>query len=125
MCIIYFTIIKVIIMYYEDFSKPLLIEPGVRYFLSETLKQCHIIKSKYHNLLINIGLFLFFFLILGFILLYKYKGKLTPSEKAQRNYDQHQYILNKIKNFQEAKKRESQELITGLPAWENEYEPIF
>jgi len=112
-------------MYYEEFSKPLLIEPGVRYFLSETLKQCHIFKSKYHNLLINICFFLLFIFILGFILLYKYKGKLTPSEKAQRNYDQQNYILNKIRNFQEAKKRESQELITGLPAWEKDYEPIF
>ena len=111
-------------MYYEEFSKPLLIEPGVRYFLNETLKQCHTFKIKYYNIIINIGLFILFLFILAFILIYKYKGKLTPSEKAQRNYEQHQYILDKIRNFQEAKKRQSQELITGLPAWENGYETI-
>lgn len=111
-------------MNYDNFSKPLLIEPGVKYFLSETLKQCREFKNKYNNILLNIGLFFLFLLLLGVILLFKYKGKLTPSEKAQRNYEQHQYILNKIRNFQEAKKRASQELITGLPAWENEFDTI-
>lgn len=122
MCIIYFTIIKVIIMNYEVFSKPLLIEPGVKYFLNETLKQCKEFKNKYNNILLNLGLFVAFIMILGLILLFMYKGKLTPSEKAQRNYQQQQYILSKIRNFEEAKKLASQELITGLPAWENEYE---
>ena len=125
MCIIYFSIIKVINMYYEDFSKPLLIEPGVKYFLNETLKQCRDFKNKYQNLLLNVGLFFGFLILLGLILFFKYKGKLTPSEKAQRNYEQQQYILSKITNFQEAKKRASQELITGLPAWENEFEVLY
>jgi hypothetical protein len=109
-------------MNYEEFSKPLLIEPGVKYFLSETLKQCREFKNKYNNILLNIGLFFLFVVILGVILLFKYKGKLTPGEKAKRNYEQQQYILSKIQNFQEAKKRASQELITGLPAWENEFD---
>jgi hypothetical protein len=111
-------------MNYDDFSKPLLIEPGVKYFLNETLKQCRDIKNKYQNILLNVGLFLGFLILLGLILLFKYKGKLTSSEKAQRNYEQQQYILSKIKNFQEAKKRASQELITGLPDWENEFEVL-
>jgi hypothetical protein len=109
-------------MNYEVFSKPLLIEPGVKYFLNETLKQCKEFKNKYNNILLNLGLFVAFIMILGLILLFMYKGKLTPSEKAQRNYQQQQYILSKIRNFEEAKKLASQELITGLPAWENEYE---
>lgn len=124
MCIIYFSIIKVISMNYDNFSKPLLIEPGVKYFFNETLKQCRDFKNKYQNILLNVGLFLGFLILLGLILLFKYKGKLTSSEKAQRNYEQQQYILSKIKNFQEAKKRASQELITGLPDWENEFEVL-
>ena len=35
-------------MDFEDFTKPRLIEPGVKYFLNETLKQCRIFKNKYH-----------------------------------------------------------------------------
>lgn len=111
-------------MDFVEYSKPMLTEPGIRYFLSETLKQCNINKNKYYNLIINTGLFLVFFLILGIILLIKYKGRLTESEKQQKNLEKQQYILQKIKNFQESKQRARQELITGLPHWENEYSTL-
>ena len=40
-----------------DISKPLLIEPGVKYFLNETLKQCHVFKENHRNMLFNVGFF--------------------------------------------------------------------
>ena len=101
-----------------EFDKPTLIEPGVKYFLNETLKQCHIFKNKHNNHIMNIVLMSGFFLLLGLILLYKYKGKLTPAEKINKNNEKKQYILSKIKNYQDTKLRESQSLITGLPKWE-------
>jgi hypothetical protein len=111
-------------MNYDNFTKPALIEPGVKYFLSETLKQCRIFKNSYYNLMINILLGFCFLFILGLILLFKYKGKLTPAEKEMRNRQKQQYILTKIQNFQESKQRAHQELITGLPHWETEYDII-
>jgi len=111
-------------MDFDEFSKPILIEPGVKYFLNETLKQCHVIKNKFHNTIFNIGLLIAFLIVLGLILLYKYKGKLTPVEIERKNKEKQQYILSKIKNFQEAKRKAHQELITGLPHWENEYDII-
>lgn len=111
-------------MNFDDLSKPKLTEPGVKYFLHQTLKQCHIARDNFHNMVFNIGLFVGFLIILGFILLYKYKGKLSPVEVAQKNKEKQQYILSKIKNFQEAKRIAHQELITGLPNWENEYDII-
>ena len=30
--------------------RPRLIEPGVKYFLSASLEQCHILKNKYNNI---------------------------------------------------------------------------
>ena len=104
--------------------KPTLIEPGVKYFLHNTLKQCHIVRDNFYNFIFNIGLFIAFLLILGFILLYKYKGKLTPVEIQTKNKEKHQYILTKIQNFQQAKRIAHQELITGLPNWESEYEML-
>jgi len=104
--------------------KPTLTEPGVKYFLNHALKQSHIIRENFHNTIFNIGMFIFFLLILGGILIYKYKGKLTPVEIMKKNKEKHQYILEKIKNFQIAKQRAHQELITGLPQWENEYDII-
>ena len=102
-------------MNWEDFSKPKLIEPGVKYFLNETLKQTHLFKMKHHNLFFNLGLFLFFICILGIILFVKYKGRLSSLEKEKKEQEKKQYILSKIKILQESKKRAHQELITGLP----------
>lgn len=109
----------------EDFTKPSLIEPGVKYFLNNALKQCHNIKVKFHNTLFNIGMLILFLLILGFILVYKYKGKLTPNEIREKNTEKHYYILEKIKNYQIAKQKSQQALITGLPQWENEYNTLY
>jgi hypothetical protein len=68
----------------------------------------------------NIGITIAFFFILGILLLYKYKGKLTPEEMEQKETEKKQYILSKIKNYQETKLRAQQQLITGLPHWEND-----
>lgn len=108
----------------NTFAKPILTEPGVKYFLNETLKQCHSFKEKYNNMLFNIGITICFFIILGILLLYKYKGKLTPEEIEQKDTEKKYYILSKIKNYQEAKLRSQQELITGLPHWETEFDTI-
>ena len=104
--------------------KPSLTEPGVTYFLSQTLKQFHIIKNDFYNTVFNIGLLIGFLLVLGLILLYKYKGRLTNVEKEKKNKEKQQYILSKIKNLQEAKRKAHQELITGLPNWDSEYDII-
>jgi hypothetical protein len=105
----------------NGFDRPMLTEPGVKYFISETLKQCHKFKETHKNMIFNIGLFVAFFIILGILLLYKYKGKQTPEEIEEKERLKKMYILSKIKNFQDAKIRSQQELITGLPHWENEF----
>ena len=98
-------------------QKPVLIEPGVKYFLKETLKHCHEFKASHQYLVLNIGLLCAFLFILALILLIKYKGKLTPKEIEINEGIKRQYILSKIKNYQDTKLIESQSLITGLPQW--------
>ena len=111
-------------MTFDEFSKPMLTEPGVKYFLNATLKQCNEFRNKYNNVLMNIGLLISFLIVLGLILLYKYKGRLTPSEKARQDREKQEYILKRIKQLQENKRRAHQELITGLPNWDNEYDNV-
>ena len=106
------------------FSKPTLTEPGVKYFLSQTLKQCHIAKDKFHNVVFNVSVLSGLLLFLAGVLFYKYKGRLTPAEKASNDREKQQYILSKIKQFQESKKLAHQELITGLPSWDSEFDAI-
>ena len=109
-------------MNYDDYTKPSLTEPGVKYFLHQTLKQCHTVRDKFHNMIFNAGLLIGFFIVLALILFYKYKGKLTPVEIERKNIEKQQYILSKIQKFQLAKQAAQEELITGLPNWENEYD---
>ena len=104
--------------------KPMLTEPGITYFINESLKQCHSIKETYQNTIINIWLLVGFLMVLGILLLYKYKGKLTQKEIEEKDVQKKQYILSKIRNFQDAKVRSQQELITGLPHWESEFDII-
>ena len=102
----------------EYIIRPILIEPGVKYFLNETLKQTHEFKMKHRNLIFNIGLFICFMFVLCIVLFIKYKGRLTTLEKEKKEQDKKQYILSKIRKLQEAKRQAHQELITGLPHWE-------
>jgi len=110
--------------YQNDFVKPMLTEPGVKYFLNESLKQCRYYKEKFNNTIFNIGLLIGFFVILGILLLFKYKGKLTHEQIKERDMEKKKYILSKIRNYQDAKIRAQQELITGLPHWESEFDVI-
>jgi len=109
---------------FDDITKPSLTEPGVKYFLNETLKKCHTVREVYHNNIFNIGLLLLFIIILGMLLIYKYKGQLSVEELEQKNTEKQQYILSKIRNYQDAKLHEQQTLITGLPHWKYEYDSV-
>jgi hypothetical protein len=111
-------------MSFFEVQKPTLVEPGTKYFLKETLKQCRDFKNKYNNTLFNISIGVAFFILIAIILFIKYKGKPTPAEKERKNKEKQQYILSKIKNYQDAKRAAQQELITGLPDWDNVYNKL-
>jgi hypothetical protein len=110
-------------MYFSDsfVAAPNLVESGMKYFLHATLKQCHEIKQNYYNSLFNLGLGCAFFLVLFVFLFLKYKGKPTAIEKQLKEREKQQYILSKMKTFNESRQRMHQTLITGLPSWENDY----
>ncbi len=103
------------------YNSPMLTEPGVKYFINETLKQCRQFKENHQHIIFNIGLLVMFFIILGVFLFYKYKGKLSEEEIEQKELLKKQYILSKIRNFKDAKIKSQQELITGLPHYENTF----
>lgn len=104
--------------------KPSLTEPGMKYFINETLKQCHVFKQTYQNNMMNIILASVFIGCILIVLLIKYKGKMSPKEKKAKDREKQLYILSKIKNYHDAKQRYSESLITGLPEWQNEYDEI-
>jgi len=96
-------------------SGPTLTEPGVHYFLRETLKKCRNKKYAFYSRFFNILLFLAFALILSGLLYYKYKGKLTPEEKKQNRLNKEHYIWKTIKKSQQKSKKQYNLIITDLP----------
>lgn len=95
---------------------PNLVEPGVKYFLNNTLKNTNIKRIKHENFMFNIYLFLGFFVILGIFLYYKFKTKPSQKDLEKREKQKKYYILSKIKSLNEKKQKESQQLITNLPS---------
>lgn len=95
-------------------ENPSLVAPNVNYFLRESLKQAHSYRKKYNYIFYNSLAFILFIGILGGILYYKYKGKITPLEKNIKMNKDKAYILEKIKTI--PKKNTS--MITNLPKWD-------
>ena len=99
-----------------------LIEPGVRYFLNETLKNDNKNRIEKKNNFFNFCLFIGFFFILGGFLYYKYLSRPTKKDLEERDKQKKYYILSKIKSLNEKAARERQESITNLPKFESDYE---
>jgi hypothetical protein len=105
--------------------RPRLIEPGVKYFLSSSLEQCHILKNKYNNFLYNLGLFIAFTLIVGLTLYFKYKHKNDLKLQEEKKLQQQHYIMNKLRFMQDYRKNQVNHLGTDLSSWQNNPEVQF
>ena len=51
--------------------KPTLIEPGVKYFLNGTLKECRKFKDNYISVIFNISMILLLVALVGGFLMYR------------------------------------------------------
>ena len=100
-------------------QNPLLIEPGVKYFINSTLKECRKFKDRNISIIFNISMTLMLLIIIGGFLIYRYKGKMTPSELAVKNRQTQEYIMSKLHQLALHKKQQyqSQHMITDLPSW--------
>lgn len=98
---------------------PALCEPGVKYFIGSTLKECNKFKQRNLSMFFNIGMTFLFILLVGGFLIYKYKGKLTPSEIAAKKQREKNYIISKLEQVAAAKHLQNQSMITNLPRWDN------
>ena len=100
-----------------EYIKPSLIEPGVRYFLNGTLKECKKFKDNYISVIFNISMIILFIVVLGGWLLYRYKGKPTQAELELKNRKKQEYIISKLQQlaFDKKKNNPNTSMITGLP----------
>ena len=98
-------------------ESPSLCEPGVKYFVGCSIKECRKIKDKYINFFYNLVLLVLLVGGIGGVLLYRYKGRMTPEEIVLNNKQKRDYIMNKLKKFSNMK--EQSQFITDLPSWNN------
>ena len=103
-------------------STPSLVEPGVKYFLGETLKNCRKTKYEHYNQLLNIVLFFIFFGILGIVVYYSYREKKDEETREEKNERKQLYVLNMVREFNDKQLRKHGDKITDLPEFESEFE---
>jgi uncharacterized membrane protein len=96
---------------------PKLIESTTKNHLFQTLQKCHNNRVTIYYYALNIGVFLLFVFIVGLVLYYCKKNKLTDYEKQQRALKDQRYVLSKIRHYQDEIKATKAQVsgITQLP----------
>jgi hypothetical protein len=95
-----------------------LIEPGVKQWLSKTLQYYHKIHLQTQSIRFNFTMVVVFVIVFGGILIYKYKGKLTPEQMYQKNIEKQEYIVSKLQQLTVLKQSNDPHRITNLPLLE-------
>ena len=103
---------------------PILTEPGVKYFLGETLKNCNKQKKEYNYYLTNISFFFVFIIILSCYLFYKYKTRPTEKDKEKIKKLKRDYFVTKVRQMQTEKAKLTNQQITNLPKFESPFEVL-
>jgi hypothetical protein len=99
-------------------NQPSLVEPGVKYFLSDALKKTHDYKMKTYSFVLNLAIGVTFFVVFGGFLYYKYKSKPTPEEKHEKMMRDQAIVMSKIRGYKENKDASD---ITKLPFVDMDY----
>ena len=102
-------------------TKPILTEPGTKYFLSSTLHKSNIKRKQQYKFYFNVLLLSIFIIIFVSFLTYKYKNKPTKQDKLAAKRQKEIYILSKVRNVIERKEKEQTSLLTNLPKFNNDY----
>lgn len=100
-------------------DNPNLIEPGVRYFIGSTLKECKKFKNKYYNNIFNITTLICLTILAIVFFIYRYKGKPSKQELEDKNIKKKEYIISKLHKLANYKQTLSKKtnMITDLPMW--------
>lgn len=92
-----------------------LTEPGIRSYCIDSLNACKTNKMAYYTRIVNLSLFAGFVLLATIILYCKRRSKQTPEEKKEKNELDRLHILNRIKQIQINKRRDTNMIITDVP----------
>jgi hypothetical protein len=100
---------------------PKLIETNVRNYMTNALQTSHQYRMRTYTYALNMGVFLLFVGITVVTLYYCYHRHLNPSERALKMSREQDYILSKIRFYQEEQKKISSTRITNLPTTAHDF----
>jgi hypothetical protein len=96
-------------------ENPLLIEYPMKSYLSTILSKCHINRINIYYIVLNVSVFILFISIVGITLYYCYKRKPSAYEYHQKMMKEQEYVLSKIRFYQEQNQKANISPITNLP----------
>ena len=94
---------------------PRLIDTSFKNYMFYNLQKCHEYKTNMYTYVFNIVVFLLFIFGFGIVLYFCYKGKKSPKEMQEKMLREQEYVLSKIRYYQNGRIAESAGLITDLP----------
>jgi hypothetical protein len=100
---------------------PNLVEPNVRYFIDNSLKNVHEYKMNTYTFFLNFTAVALFVLVFGGILYYRYKSKPTPYEIQQKMKRDQEIVMSKIQMYQDDRKRSNFSDMTKIPFVDTDY----
>jgi len=105
-------------------NRPSLTEPGVKYFLGETLKKCHNQRTEINYYMVNLSFFGLFVFIITIYLIYKYKTRPTEKDREKAKKLKRDYFITKVRKMQTKKAQDLNKTITDLPKFESPFEVL-
>jgi hypothetical protein len=96
---------------------PKLIESGVRSYMQETLSSCHDNRIRIYSFALNSIVLLTFIAVVVVTLYYCHKRKPTPYEMQQKILRDQQYVLSKIRFYQNEQKNLMTSPLGNLPSF--------
>lgn len=94
---------------------PRLVEPYAQFYLMNTLQKCHDYRTKIYSIILNVSVFILFIGSVSLVLYVCYKRQITPDEKHKRMIKDQEYILSKIRFYQNEREKKMSSRITELP----------
>ena len=99
-------------------ESPKLIENSMRQYLSSSLKVSHNTRVSTYLTFLNIGVFVAFVVVVCLTLWLCRKTRRTPEEEREIRIREQEYILSKIRFYQQHQQHINQSNITNLPLME-------
>lgn len=96
---------------------PKLIDTQVQQYIKYALQKCHEKRVELYSWALNIFVFLFICVFFGITLHYCYKKKPTEYEKRRKMIKDQEYILSKIRYYQQIKDHQKN---TWLPDYQKQ-----